>query len=437
MKSNDSKKMGLISIILLGINGIIGSGIFLLPGKVSSLVGSASLFVYGFVTLLVLAIAWCFAQCSALFNRSGGAYIYAKEAFGEFIGFEIGLMRWIIGVTAWASLIVGFITALSSIWPDVLQEPVRSLLILGIAGSLGILNIIGGVRILKYLNNMITVAKLLPLVFFVVVGVFYMDQANFASLSSLEWETGAFGASALVIFYAFGGFETLVVAAGEMKNPKKNLPIAVMVVIGFCSLLYILVQMISIGILGSALDDNPTPIAHAANEIVGSTGQWIVMSAMLVSIGGVNISASFITPRSGVALAEDGMIPRWIAYKGGFDTPIWAILLTLGMTAVIALSGSFTQLVTISVVSRFAQYASTCLAVIVFYKRGWLPSSSVKKVLYIAIPLVALTGIFWLLLHATAFQIVWGLGALFFGVPLYFLRTKFNPSEVAQSVVSL
>jgi amino acid transporter len=79
------QSFGFFTILLLGINAIIGSGIFLLPGQVMNLAGHGSLFVYLFVTLLVLSIAWCFAQCASLFDRNGGAYVYAKEAFGAFL----------------------------------------------------------------------------------------------------------------------------------------------------------------------------------------------------------------------------------------------------------------------------------------------------------------------------------------------------------------
>ncbi len=425
MKQEDKRQIGFWSMILLGINGIIGSGIFLLPGKVMSLVGIWSLVVYFFITLLVLSIAWCFAQCSALFSRNGGAYVYAKEAFGEFIGFEIGVMRWAVGIMSWASIVVGFITALSSIWPNVLQEPIRSLIILSLVGILGILNILG-IKLFKHLNNLVTIGKLIPLILFVLMGVFYIKQTHYRPLLWQELEIETFGSAALIIFYAFGGFETLVVAAGEMKNPRKNLPLAVMIVITFCSFLYFLIQVIAIGLLGEALGESIAPIADSAQILLGNYGKWIVTIAMLVSIGGINISASFITPRSGVALAEDGMIPRWIAEKGRFNTPVWAILLTVGLTGALALSGNFAQLATISVISRFAQYISTCLAVYVLYRRKGESLGKYKKIFTTVIPVFSLIGIAWLLLQATFFQVMWGLGALALGLPLYWIRQKNN-----------
>jgi amino acid transporter len=285
MSHENSHYLGFWSMILLGINGIIGSGIFLLPGKVMSLTGHWSIVVYLFVTLIVLSIAWCFAQCAALFNRNGGAYAYAKEAFGDFIGFEIGIMRWAVGILAWASIIVGFITALSSIWLAALEEPFRSILILGIVGSLGLLNIVG-VKVFKHINNLISIAKIIPLILFVLLGVFFIKTHHYSPLIWQELEAESFGAAALMIFYAFGGFESLVVAAGEMKNPRKYLPIVVMLVISFCSLLYFIIQLIAIGILGDTLIGSVTPLADAAQILLGESGKWFVTLAMLISIGG-------------------------------------------------------------------------------------------------------------------------------------------------------
>lgn len=421
VKTADSKKMGLISVVLLGINGMIGSGIFLLPGKVFALAGHSSHFVYIFVMLLVLAIAWCFAQCAALFNRNGGAYVYAKEAFGSFIGFEIGFMRWIVGAMGWAALIVGFVTALSSVWPQALEEPVRSTLILALIGALLLFNL-AGTRALKHLNNVITIAKLLPLLVFILAGAFYVEHTHLVESPPSEWDSASFGGAAIMIFYAFGGFETLVVAAGEMKNPTKNLPIAVMTIITVCSLLYFLIQIIAMGILGPALSDSSAPLADAGECIFGTPGRWLVTLTMLISIGGVNISASFIIPRSGVALAEDGMITKRFAETTRSGAPIWAILVTTSFTVIIALSGNFAELVAISVVSRFAQYGATCVAVIVLYKRRQMAIAPFKKVLLAIIPVIALAGLFWMALQATPSQLYWGLGTLLSGVPLYLIQ---------------
>lgn len=430
MRQRKENKIGLISMILLGINGIIGSGIFLLPGQVMALAREGSLLVYGFVALLVLTIAWSFAKCAALFSRNGGAYIYAKEAFGSFIGFEIGIMRWAVGMIAWATLAVAFVTALSAIWEPALQEPFRSALVLGLIGGLCIINLLG-MNWIKPLNNIVTIAKLFPLLLFILIGLFLIKPVNFnpVELFHADLSEGAFGAAALLIFYAFSGFENLVVAAGEMDNPKRNLPLAVMIVVAACSSIYLLIQLISMGLLDSQLAKSVTPIADAASVIAGPAGKWFVMCAMLISIGGINIASSFVAPRSAEALANDRMLPQWIAYRGAFGTPIWAILATSLLTGLVAMFGTFAQLATVSVIARFVQYISTCLAVLVLCREERQKRTLFWRLIEVAIPIAGLLGMGWLLLQASPTQLYWGFGALLFGVPLYFLQNRKSKAD--------
>jgi len=426
MADKRSAKIGFYSIVLLGVNGIIGSGIFLLPGQVMALADQSTLLVYAFITFLVLTIAWSFAKCASFFNRNGGAYIYAKEAFGPFIGFEIGIMRWAIGIIAWSTMTVAFVTALSTIYPFMLEEPVRSTLIIGIITTLGLINVLG-VNWMKPLNNIVTIAKLLPLIGFVIVGFFFINwDVIIPDFSQTSSEETAFGAAALLIFYAFSGFENLSVVAGEMENPKKNLPIAIMISVILCSLICVSIQLISMSFLQEQLAQSVTPVADVANVLMGSSGKWFVLSSMLISIGGINVCASFVVPRSGEALANDGLIPKWISHRGRFDTPVYAIFLSVIFTALIALFGSFTQLATISVIARFVQYTSTCVAAIVLAKEERKTQSFFKKFIGITLPLTSLVGIGWLITQASSSQLYWGLGALMLGLPLYFLQSYQN-----------
>ncbi|MCE2983285.1 MAG: APC family permease [Parachlamydia sp.] len=420
--STEKEKLGLASIILLGINAIIGSGIFLLPGTISSHTGNAYLPTYAFVTLLVFSVSWCFAKCAALFKRDGGAYIYAREAFGDFIGFEIGLMRWVIGMIAWAALAVGFVMAAASIFPFLATDPYRSLIILATVGILGLINL-AGVRFLKIFNNLLTGAKLIPLFLFIAVGIFFIHPENLTHFKITAGETPHLGNGALIMFYAFGGFEGLVVAAGEMRNPKKNLPIAIFAVMSVCAFFYLMIQLIALGILGNQLAGSETPLSQAAYQIFGDYGLWLMTVGMLISIGGVNLSASFVTPLSAAALAEDAFLPRWMAERNQKNAPTGAIIATVALTALIALSGSFSQLAAISVVSRFAQYVTTCLAVPILYSRQWKEMDLLNKLLIVAIPPIALGGITVLLWNASIDQIYWGLGALLPGTVIYYLQT--------------
>ncbi len=423
MANETKSKFGFWSIVLLGINAVIGSGIFLLPGKAMALIGPGSIFVYLFMTLVVLTIALCFAECAGKFSRNGAAYVYAREAFGEFVGFEVGIMRWAIGIIAWSAMAVGFVTALSAVWPPALEEPYKTAIILTILCGLGLLNYLG-VQLAKVVNNLITLGKVLPLLLFVLLGAFFIDFGNFTPLYPKGFDLDAFGTAALLIFYAFTGFEALAVAAEDMENPRRNLPLALMMVMGFCSVVYFMVQAVAVGTLGADLAKSVAPVADSANAIFGPAGKWLVTIGTLISIGGINVAASFLTPRGGVALAQDGLVPRKIAENGRFGTPTWAIAITVLLAIPVALSGSFVKLAAISVVSRFAQYVPTCLAVIVLRKKRPDLEGFFRLPLVPFIPLAAVAVSVWLVSKASTEQILWGLGAMALGIPLYFFMKR-------------
>ena len=141
--SSIRKKIGLFSMILFCLNAIIGSGLFLLPGAVASIAGKWALLAYFAIALIVMAIAWCFAKCASGFSRNGGVYLYAKEAFGNFIGFEIGIIHFVVCIIAWASLAVGFASALGAFFPVLLLNPFKQIFLISLIGALGVLNLLG------------------------------------------------------------------------------------------------------------------------------------------------------------------------------------------------------------------------------------------------------------------------------------------------------
>lgn len=419
------QKFGFGSMVLLGINGVLGTGIFLMPGQVMALVGPSSMFVYLAVSIAALAIAFCFAECASLFSRNGAAYVYAKEAFGEFVGFEVGIMKWSASIIAWAALAAGFVTILSQIFPSLAEGYMRSLFLVFFLGSLGILNIFG-IEMIRFLNNMITIGKIVPLLVFIVFGFMFIETENFTPFFPEYLEANAYGSAALLIFFAFSGFEALAVAAEDMENPRKNIPLALIAILLITSVIYFLVQAVIIGVLGADLANNEIAIAAAAVKMVGPIGGWVVMACMLVASGGINIASSFISPRSGVALAQDGMVPMVIATNGKYGTPVISIAITTILAIVISVSGSFVTLATISVITRFSQYFPTCLAVMAFRKNRPDLISSFPRVLGPVIPLFAMSCILLVLFSAPFTELMFGSMGFFLGVPCYFIRKYYN-----------
>lgn len=418
-------KFGFWSIVLLGINAIIGSGIFLLPNKAYALAGPFSLVVIIFDAFLAMSLALCFAEASGRFHRNGGPYIYARAAFGNFIGFEVGFMKAAISIIAWAAMANGFATALSAAAPALATPLAKDIIIICLMGGLCIINILG-VQLSKVINNIVTVGKLLPLIIFVAVGIFFINGANFTPLipAGEAAESFSFGAAALLIFYAFTGFEAIAEAAEDMDDPKRNVPRAIVTVMLLVSLFYFLVLAVSIGVLGPELADTTTPIATAATAFLGAGGMALVTAGTLVSIGGINLASSFLTPRVIVAIADDHMLPPLFSKYNRFGTPYIAILFATLVGIAIALSGSFTTLAAISVVSRFAQYVPTCLSILVLRKKDPEHPSTLAVPFGPVIPVVAILISVWLLVQADLQKILIGLGGLLIAVPFYFLMKK-------------
>ncbi|MBP2630380.1 MAG: amino acid permease [Firmicutes bacterium] len=174
-------KFGFWSIVLLGINAIIGTGIFLLPNKAYALTGSFSLVVIIFDMLLATSMALCFAELSGLFKKNGGPYVYAKAAFGEFVGFEVGFMKAAVSIIAWATMANGFATALSAVFPAVGNDFTQKAIIILLIGFLALINVMG-VNLSKLLNNVVTLGKVFPLILFTSLGIFFINGGNFTPL---------------------------------------------------------------------------------------------------------------------------------------------------------------------------------------------------------------------------------------------------------------
>lgn len=422
-------KLGFWSIVLLGINAIIGSGIFGLPGAAYSKVGPSSILVLGFCMILAVSIALCFAEASSWFEEDGGPYIYAKEAFGNFIGFEVGFMKWAVSMIAWATMANFFAVTLSSVWPQAAEPLTKNIIIGVLVVGLGIINLMG-VKQSKKLNNIMTIGKLIPLVLFIAVGIFFIKGSNFTPFVIIpegQATSSAFVAVAISLFYAFTGFESLAVAAKDMEDPKRNVPKALVTVMLVVSIVYVLILAISIGVLGSGLSGANNPVADAATKIMGPIGGYIITAGTIISVGGINIASSIFTPRSATALVEQGLLPKPMSKTNKNGAPYVAIIVSIIGTLLIAWSGSFITLSQISVVSRFIQYIPTCLSVLIFRKKFAdkevnfrIPGGAFVPVFAVIVSLILLVkaGI------DAPMKIVWGLGGLIVVVPIYFYMTK-------------
>lgn len=419
--NKQSGKFGFWSIVLLGINGIVGTGIFLLPNKAYSLIGTASLGVLLFDALLAGCMALCFAEVAGFFTRNGGPYLYAKHSLGDFFGYEVGVLKWIVVMIAWATMAVGFATALGAAFPVLAGETMKYIIATAMIIILTILNI-AGVNATKILSNIITISKLVPLIAFIVIGIFFVNGADFSPIfPGNEYQEGTFASAAILLFFAYTGFEAIAVAAEDMENPKKNLPRAIIVTMIIVSVLYMLILGISIGIMGTDLAHTKAPIQDAFGMILGPAGAYFVLAGTLLSMGGINMAESFLGPRVCTSLAEDGMLPAALAKRTAWNTPYVASIVTAVFSILLAWSGSFTTLAAISAVSRFTQYLPTCIAVIIFRKK-WSDKERPYTIPFgLTIPIIAIVVSLWMLAQAQISQLIWGFGGCIVVLPFYFI----------------
>lgn len=409
-------------IVGLSINDVIGSGIYLLPAATMALMGSYSVWAVLLAGLAVALLVLCYAQAATYFDQAGGSYLYAREALGPFIGFEIGWMVWLTRIASAAALSNGLASAVGHFWPAADTGVWRVAIIVASLGFLTWVNIVG-VRTAARTGVVLVIAKLVPLLAFIVVGLFYVDWSMALPPLSLP-PMGNLGEAALLLLFAYAGFENIPAAAGEYKNPRRDLPFALLFMIASVTLIYVAVQLVAQGTLPN-LAESSTPLADAAAMFGGSWAAMLLTIGAVVSILGTNSNTMMFGPRYLHALAADGYGPKALAkLHPHYKTPVAAILVQSGLALILALSGSFVGLALLSMVSRLFAYIGTTVAVILLQRRHagqpglWrLPGGAL-------IPVAALILSLALMASASWQNLVAAFAALLVGALIYLLRRK-------------
>jgi APA family basic amino acid/polyamine antiporter len=427
--SADSSAVGLIrgirrwDLVAIAINGIIGAGIFGLPSKVFCLIGSYSLIAFvvcgGVVTLFIL----CFAEVGSRFDETGGPYLYAREAFGPTVAFEIGWLIWLARVTAFAANCNLLVAYLGYFAPAATNPFWRAAIIIIVVVVLGTINLLG-IRQAAIVSNISTIGKIIPIMIFIAVGLFFLNPHAFAL--GARPDTGAFSKSVLLLIYAFTGFEMAAIPAGEVKDPKKNLPHALLIAIGVVAFLYILVQVVCVGTFPE-LAQSQKPLADAGMRFMGSAGAAIISAGAIISITG-NLNILVLSgSRVPYAMAEQKQLPSFIgAVHRRFATPYVAILITAAVMLLLTLKSSFVAALTISAIARLVTYGATCLALPVFRRRSDAPPAAFRLHYGTVIAILALLLAAWLLANSTWQEAKVAAIAAAVGLVIYFVFRSYS-----------
>lgn len=382
MNENETSKLGFWSIVLLAINSIIGSGIFLTPGNVVQQAGSKALIVYFIAAIFASILAISFAAAAKYVTKSGAAYAYSKAAFGNNVGFYMGILRYFSASVAWGVMAVGVIKSTISIFggnPNETMSVTIGFLIL--MAVITIINLFGQ-KVVKYVMNLATIGKLAALVLIIVAGVVLLivsgASSNLSQVNKITQNgqkivptltTTGFVMAIVSAFYAFTGFESVASGSDDMKNPAKNLPRAIPLAIIVIAVIYIGVVAVAMMLDPKELMTTKQVVAIAAifkNEILRD----VILVGALVSMFGINVASSFNAPRILEAMARENQFSKALTKrtKNNFPIRTFFISVLLAILIPMAFEYNMVNLITLSAMVRFLGFIVVPLAVIKFYR---------------------------------------------------------------------
>ncbi len=382
------RAIGRWSLAALAVNSVIGSGIFGLPATVAALLGRRSVVAVLIAGAAIGVIMACFAEVASQFSNAGGPYLYARTAFGRLTGIVVGWMLYLAQVAAPAANANLFVIYLAEFWPAAKEPWPRAIILTLLIGVLAIVNVFG-TRQGTIVSNVFTVAKLLPLLMVITAGAALTIMHHAPAGMSPSQPPATWMKAMVLLIFAYGGFETALTPMSEVKNPRRDAVFALFAGLLTCTMIYALVQWVVIGVLGP-VSVSDRPLAEVARLTMGNSGAGLVAIGALVSVYGLLSAKLLGMPRVTFALAKNGDLPQiFAAVNSNFQTPWFSILFYAVAVWGLALLGSFTWNVTLSVVARLLYYAVVCAALLALRRS----SPQAARFRLPAGPLFALLGI--------------------------------------------
>jgi amino acid transporter len=407
IKENLKREIGVRSLALAILNITVGSGIFVIPAIIAEGLGATAIIAYFVCGILIFLIALCFADVGSKTKLSGGTYTYIENAFGPFAGFLANNIYWIGGCVfsdaAIANALADTLKYFFSFLENEIYRGIFLFIVFGLLAWLNIRSVKNGVRFIEFTS----LAKLVPLVILVITG------AGFVSTQNLHWVTaptiGNIGAASLLLFFAFLGLEGPLSNGGEMKDPKRTVPLGIFLGVAGVLVIYMAIQLVTQGVLGNTMAAHKdAPLAAIAGMAFGKWGPVFIIAVTAVAMLGTLGGDILCVPRILFAGARDGLLPKpLVKVHSRFFTPHIAIVFYAALGFFFAISGSFKQLATIASASVLIIYLGVALAAVKLQKKN---SDTAEKTFRIPggmlVPLLASVGIIWLLCSLTKPELI-------------------------------
>jgi basic amino acid/polyamine antiporter, APA family len=352
------RDIGVMAAGFLVLNGIIGAGIFGLPGRLAEVAGAFSPWLFLIFGALIITVVWSFAALASYFNTTGGPVVYVTAAFGPVLGFQTGWLFYVGRVAAFAANINLLFDYASFLWDGASVGMIRNIMIFVILSSLTFINIVGIKKAVQVIN-VLTFLKLIPIFLVILLGLQYMAPSDLLPPDLPQFDDA--GAVILLIFFAFTGFESVLASAGETKNARKTIPRALISVFIIVTFIYFLLQMVYVTV--SPEINGEAPLIGLGNSLIGPVGGIIIILTAIFSILGNVAGIAIFASRSTFGMAQQGVLPAWFAkVHEKYSTPVNSILFQAVFVFILAVSGTFVYLAIAGTLARMVAYSICILA---------------------------------------------------------------------------
>ena len=413
------RNLGLWGIWMLVVNGLIGAGIFGLPSGAAALAGEYSVLVYAFCALLILPIILCFAELGSYFRGTGGPIRYGTLAFGPFVGFQGGWLYYLARLISFSANTVLLTDSIAYFIAGAGTGTGRIISLAVICIGLSVINVLGSVESIRSMT-LFTVIKFAVLILLPLGGFILLGSEVIPSFESPIPPAQDLGAAALLLIYAFVGFEGAVVPAGEAKRPERDMPLGLLLGLAVVAVLYMVIQLVSQAAVPD-LANSKTPLLDVSASLFGSTGAILLMVGVAASVLANLVSSMFSATRVTYALSLEKSLPRWFGeVHSRYLTPANSVVFFGVAAFLLAAFGSFTVLAAMTVLSRLFLYGMSCAAIPKLRPQFRGEGRFILKGGY-AIPVLGIAACVWLMLQVSE-QSIWmtaifvGIGSLLFWI---------------------
>lgn len=419
--------IGMIGAALIVMNGMIGAGIFVLPAVIAERAGVLSPWLFLGAGVLIVMVVLTLAEVASYFRDSGGPALYATRAFGPLIGFGTGWLYYVSRASAIAANSHVMAKYLGVLWPWFDTGAGHALVIIAVFGALTLVNVVGvkdGVRTIA----LFTFFKLIPLLILILLGLQYVSPAvlfpdNLPTIDDL-------GGTTLLLIYAFVGFESVLITAGETEKPRATIPSALVRTVIATGVLYFFISLVYVAVLPG--DTSGGTLVDVGRKLAGPIGAIAITLTAVFSIGGNLSSTMLAAPRLTLSLAENHLLPQWFGrIHEKYASPANSIMFLGGLATLLALSGSFVRLAIASSLTRLITYA-VCIAALPVIKKQ--ADSEARQKAYrlkggYTIPVIALGVCVWMASHSSPESWKFVAGLLAVGLALFWMEKSLLKSR--------